>query len=97
MVNLYNVLENQRKDNPVAKVTHEFDDNCIEAFDIQCVRGVPNKTHHLQYNRVKIVVDGKSTYHDIQPHREEFAWDDIKTKIAHPDLDNKHDTAHVKK
>lgn len=70
-------------------VTYTFDDNCIRQIELIMEDGFPNIVHHVEYNKVKISVEGlPDKYVPIQSYRMtitnseyKIIFDRIKDKI----------------
>lgn len=69
-MNIYECEEFFKQLNPEKQVTLTLDENCERLHEIMCTNGILNNEHHVEYNRVKVVVDNEpAIYVNISPHR----------------------------
>lgn len=84
--------------NPGKKIAFEFDENCHRVCEFIMTEGLPNITHHVECNRVKVSIEDNPfpVYVPISPHRLNVLWSDLKDLIMkksdvhfnEPDLEN---------
>lgn len=72
---------------PGKEISYEFDDKCYRTHEIILTNGKPNPVHHIECNKVKVMVQGQqSTYVPILSHRMVCSWEDMKKRVmAMPD------------
>ncbi len=82
-MNLYQV-ENYFKDIYKGKnVFLDFDMNCVRQMEIVYSDGKPHESHHLEYQKVRVTVDGtEPVYVSIAPHRIGIEWKNVKEYIS---------------
>jgi hypothetical protein len=67
---------------PGKKIDYEFDEKCHRKHELIYTNGVPNPYHHVENHHVKMTIEGQAPiYAPIMPHREVYAWDDMKKMI----------------
>jgi hypothetical protein len=78
-MNFYEAQDFFKKMYPDKKIDFSFDDNCLRQIEIVHTNGKPHTTHHLEYQNVKVDVEGQpSVYVPIAPHRMCCHWADLK-------------------
>lgn len=71
--------------NPGKEITFDFDEKCYRKVDFTFTEGAANITHHAEFNKIRVTIDGKSTYACIAPHRVNVPWVDVKKFIMDMD------------
>jgi hypothetical protein len=67
---------------PGKSIKFEFDKKCIRVMEIIHTDGKPNPVHHIEYQKVKVIVDGSDpVYVPIMPHRMNCDWEYVKEHI----------------
>lgn len=68
--------------NPGKEVVVEFDDKCYRKVEFYFTEGAANITHHAEFCKVKVTIDGNTFYAPIDPHRVNIPWRDGKNFIC---------------
>lgn len=92
-MNIYEAKDTLKKMFADKLVTFDLDENCIKQMECVMTEGFPNMMHHIEFDKIKISVEGSSDqYIPIQPHRENMTWSTFKKMISdknqiyiHPD------------
>lgn len=81
-MNLYEAQEFFKKLYPEKKVEFLMDDKCIRQIEIVHTDGLPNINHHVQYEKVKVMIEGlPEQYVSIAPHRMNMSWNSLKQYV----------------
>ncbi len=82
LMNFFEAQDFFKKLYPEKKIDFSFDDNCLHQVEIIYTNGKPHTTHHLEYHKVKMCIEGQdSVYLPISPHRMCCYWGDFKKLI----------------
>ncbi len=68
--------------NPGKEISLDFDVKCYRKMDFTFDDGAAAVTQHVEFNKVRVTVDGNTVYTSIQPHRVNIPWKDAQAFIA---------------
>lgn len=69
-MNVYEAQDHVKQMYPDKLVILEFDEACLRLIEVIHTEGKPHSVHHVEYDRVKVSVDGITPFYmSIQPHR----------------------------
>lgn len=86
-MDIYQAKEFFERQNPGKTVAIEFDNHCQKRIEISMVDGVLNKHHHVEFDKVLVVIDGQASfYFPIASHREVRDWDEMKADLMNKEL-----------
>lgn len=82
-MDLFQAKETFSKMFPDKLKTFTFDSKCIRQIEIIFTEGNPHPRHHVEYQHVKVSVDGMSDqYIPIQPHRMIMSLKQVKDYVS---------------
>lgn len=67
--------------NPGKDFNLDFDVKCYRKVEFTFENGAAAVTQHVEFNKVRLTIDGNITYVNIQPHRVSVPWKDAKSFI----------------
>lgn len=68
--------------NPGKDISLDFDVKCYRKVEFTFDNGAAAVTQHVEFNKVRITIDGNITYTPIEPHRVNIPFKDAKAFIA---------------
>jgi len=89
-MNYYEAQEFMKKMHPGKNIAFDFDSFCVKQIEIIHTNGLPNQMHHIEFQQVKVTVDGMDPiYMPIAPHRGTIPWKYTR------DMINKYQDVHL--